>query len=84
MISSGGKVWRIGIYGLGVNLLRSGLNNRYRYVGSQPSAGVQWQPSRHVSVVAAYTHFTVDPFLINSASPGKDVDYAAVWSNYKF
>jgi len=73
-----------GIFGLGVNLLRSGLDNRNRYVGSQPSAGVQWQPSPHVSVVAAYAHFTVGPFLINSASPGKDVDYAALRGSYKF
>jgi hypothetical protein len=73
-----------GIYGLGVNLLQSGLDNRNRYVGSQPSAGVQWQPSPHVSVAAAYAHFSVGPFLTHSAHPGKDVDYAAIWASYKF
>jgi hypothetical protein len=73
-----------GIYGLGVNLLRSGLDNRNRYVGSQPSVGVHWQPSPHVGVVAAYTHFSVGPFLTHSAQPGKDLDYAAIWASYKF
>lgn len=73
-----------GVYGLGVNLLRSGLDNKNRYVGNQPSAGVYWQPSRHIGFGAAYTHFSVGPFLIHSASPGKDVDYAAVWASYKF
>lgn len=73
-----------GVYGLGVNLLRPGLDNRDRYVGSQPSAGVYWQPSRHIGLSAAYTHFSVGPFLVHSPSPGKDVDYAAVWASYKF
>ena len=73
-----------GIYGLGVKLLRSGLDNRNRYVGSQPSAGAHWQPSPHIGVAAAYTHFSVGPFLTHSAQPGKDVDYAAIWATYKF
>lgn len=73
-----------GIYGLGVNLLWSGLNNRNRYIGRQPSAGVYWQASRHIGVAAAYTHFLVGPFLTDRASPGKDVDYAAIWASYKF
>jgi hypothetical protein len=73
-----------GIYGLGVNLLRSGLDNRNRYIGSQPSAGVYWQASRHIGLATAYTHFSVGPFLTHSASPGKEVDYAAIWASYKF
>ena len=72
------------IYGLDVNLLRSGLDNRNRYIGSQPSAGVYWQASRHIGLAEAYTHFSVGPFLTHSASPGKDVDYAAIWASYKF
>jgi hypothetical protein len=73
-----------GIYGLGVNLLRSGLNNRNRYIGSQPSAGLHWQASRHIGFTVAYTHFSVGPFLTSSPQPGKDVDYAAIWASYKF
>lgn len=32
-----------GVYGLGVNLLRSGIANGERYIGSQPSMGIYWQ-----------------------------------------
>ena len=73
-----------GVYGLGVNLLRSGLDNRNRYIGSQPSAGVYWQASRHIGLALAYTHFSVGPVLTQGASPGNDVDYAAIWATYKF
>jgi Alginate export len=73
-----------GVYGLGVNLLVSGQGNTERYVGSQPSAGVYWQVTRHLSVSAAYDHFFAGPFLIKAAPPGQSVDYGAVWLDYKF
>jgi hypothetical protein len=73
-----------GIYGLGVNLLVSGQGNSERYVGSQPSVGVYWKASRHFSVSAAYAHFYVGSFLLNASPKGKNVDYAAVWTTYKF
>jgi hypothetical protein len=73
-----------GVYGLGVNLLRSGLANQDRYIGSQPSLGVYWQADRHFSLSAACTPFIVGPFLTHSAPPGRDVSYAAIWAGYKF
>jgi hypothetical protein len=73
-----------GVYGLGVNLLRSGIENQARVIGSQPSVGVNWQVDRHFSLSAAYTHFFVGPFLTESATPGRDVNYAAIWATYKF
>ena len=73
-----------GVYGLGVNLLRSGLANRERYIGSQPSSGIYWETNRHVSVSASYTYFFVGPFFAKGVSPGRDVAYAAVWATYKF
>jgi hypothetical protein len=75
---------RDGVYGLGVNLLRSGLENQARYIGNQPSTGVSWQANRHFNLSAAYAHFFVGPFLTESATPGRDVDYAAIWASYKF
>jgi alginate export protein len=53
-----------GVYGLGVNLLRSGLVNQNRYIGSQASTGIYWQANRHLSISAAYTHFFVGPFSV--------------------
>jgi Alginate export len=73
-----------GVYGLGVNLLRSGLENQSRFIGSQPSIGIYWQVDRHVSLSAAYTHFFAGPFLTESASPGRDVNYAVIEASYKF
>jgi len=73
-----------GMYGLGVNLLRSGLENQARYIGSQPSVGIYWQLNRHFSLSAAYDHFSVGPFLTESATPGRNVNYAAIWATYEF
>jgi hypothetical protein len=73
-----------GIYGLGVILLVSGRSNAERYVGSQPSVGVYWRASRHFSVSTAYAHFSAGSFLTKASPPGRNVDYAAVWTTYKF
>lgn len=73
-----------GVYGLGVNLLRSGAVNQNRYIGSQASTGIYWQADRHLSISAAYTHFFVGPFFTQGASPGRNVDNAAIWTTYKF
>ena len=58
--------------------------NPERYVGRQPSVGVYWQITRHLSVSAAYDHFFAGPFLIKGAPPGQSVDYGALWLDYKF
>jgi hypothetical protein len=70
-----------GIYGLGVSLLVSEQGNSERYAGSQPSVGVYWRASRYLSMSAAYAHFYVGSFLMKASPRGKDVDYAAVWTN---
>jgi hypothetical protein len=73
-----------GVYGLAVNLLRSAFENQARHIGSQPSVGIYWQADRHFSLSAAYTHFSTGPFLTESATPGRNVNYAAIWATYKF
>jgi hypothetical protein len=73
-----------GVYGLGVNLLRSGSANSDRYIGSQPSVGIYWQASRHFSLSAAFTHFFLGSFFTQGASPGQAVDNPALWASYKF
>jgi hypothetical protein len=88
VIADNNVFWRTslkdGLYSLGVTLLVSGQGNSERYVGSQPSVGVYWKASRHLSVSAAYAHFFVGLFLTKTSPPGRDVDYAAVWTTYKF
>ena len=73
-----------GVYGLGMNLLRSGRTNQERYIGSQASTGVYWQVNRHFGISATYTHFFVGPFFTQGPSPGRSVDNPAVWATYKF
>ena len=73
-----------GVYGLGVNLLISGQRNSGRYIGNQPSIGVYWNANRHLSVSTAYGHFFTGSFLTQASPQGKAVDYAAVWTTYKF
>jgi hypothetical protein len=88
LVADGNVFWRTsledGLYSPGVNLLVSGQGNSERYVGSQPSVGVYWKASRHLSVSAAYAHFYVGSFLMKASPRGEDTDYAAVWTRYKF
>jgi hypothetical protein len=73
-----------GVYGLGINLLIAGRGNSERYIGNQPTVGVYWNATRHLSVSTAYGHFFVGSFLAQASPPGKDVNYAGVWTTYKF
>jgi hypothetical protein len=73
-----------GVYGLGINLLIAGQGNSERYIGNQPTVGVYWNATRHISVSTAYGHFFVGSFLAHASPPGKDVNYAGVWTTYKF
>ena len=74
---------RDGIYDNGVNVVRSGRNSNARFIGSQPQAYVQWELTRHITLVAVYAHFFPGRFLRESG-PGEDVDYVTSWISYKF
>jgi hypothetical protein len=73
-----------GVYGLAVNLLRTGQGNRDRYIGSQASASIVWHATRHVDLSLAYAYFFVGPFLTDSAKPGRDVQYTSAYVDFKF
>ena len=73
-----------GVYGLGINLIVPGRGNPERFLGNKPTIGLYWNPDRHLEVSAAYAHFLTGPFLTKAFPVGKDVDYAAVWTTYKF
>ena len=72
-----------GLYGVAVNLVRSGQNTNARYIGDQAQIGVEWTFLRHFTLVALYAHFFAGPF-IEDTGPGKDVDYASTWLTFKF
>jgi hypothetical protein len=72
-----------GLYGPAVNLLRSGANSRARYVGTQPSIVFEYEPNRHLTFVASYSHFFSGRF-IKESGPGEDVDYVTAWVTFRF
>jgi len=72
-----------GIYGLGVNLIRSAQGSGARFVTSELSALLQWTPTRHLSMTAAYTHAFAGSFL-QETQTGRDVDFLATWFTYKY
>ena len=74
---------RHGIYGVAVNLLRTGRLSNARHIGSQSSAKFEYRLDRHTTIVWNYLHFFPGPFL-RETPPGRDVNYATVWLVYRF
>jgi hypothetical protein len=72
-----------GLYGVAVNLVRSGTTTDARYIGSQIQAGIEWAFLRHFTLVAIYAHFFAGPFL-SDTGPARDVDFVTVWTTFKF
>jgi hypothetical protein len=65
------------IYRVSGDPLVSGSTSRERYVGSQGSATITWQPERHLEIVATYQHFFAGPFLDDAGR--RDVNFVALW-----
>lgn len=72
-----------GLYDSGGNVLRTPNGSGAKFVGHQPSLGLEWELERHTTLSAAYSHFFAGQF-IRQSGPGKDVDFAAVWLTYRF
>ncbi len=74
---------RDGIYSPAGGLLRSGSQSRARHIGAQVGIQAEWRIDDHLSIVASYTHFFAGRF-IRQTGPGKDIDYATTWVQYRF
>jgi len=72
-----------GIYNNAVVLIRPDSASSARFLGSQGQLQMEWNPERHLSLVAIYAHFFAGPFLRDSG-PAKDVDYLTTWVSYRF
>jgi hypothetical protein len=72
-----------GIYNNAVVLVRPDSGSASRYLGSQGQLQLEWNPERHISLVAIYAHFFAGPFLEESG-PAKDLDYLTTWVSYRF
>jgi hypothetical protein len=71
-----------GIYDAGGNVLRR-ADGDARFIGHQPGVGISWQIERHTSFNAVYSHFFAGDY-IKESGPGADVDFVAVWLQYRF
>jgi hypothetical protein len=82
-----GFFWRESLndafYSIAVTPIKPGTPSRARYIGSSPAAKIEWEPTRHITVLVSYVHFFAGPF-IQQNPPGEDVDYVTTWVTYKF
>ena len=72
-----------GIYTVPGSLLRPTGTSRARYVGNRPGIEVKWQVDRHLWMQADYGIFYPGSF-IKQTQPGRDLNYWALWTGYKF
>jgi hypothetical protein len=70
-----------GLYRASGVLQVDGVGNPERYIGDELNPWVQWT-TRHLIVVASYSHFFAGPFL-RAAGLGRDVDAFTLWTSYR-
>jgi hypothetical protein len=71
-----------GVYLISGAPLRTGTGGS-RYVGNSPAVTVAWKPTRHVSVLTQYVHFSPGPYF-QANPPDKSTDYVTVWVDFQF
>ncbi len=72
-----------GLYGINANLQRAGNLSRARFIGSLPSARVDYRVDHHLTLTGIYSHFFVGKFL-KETPPAKNVSYFTTWMTYRF
>jgi hypothetical protein len=72
-----------GVYAVPGFLIVPAGNSRERFVGHRPGTEIHWQINRHVWAQADYGIFYAGKFL-KEESPGRNLNYWALWMGYKF
>lgn len=72
-----------GLYGINVNLQRTGSISRARFIGSLPSIRLDYRLDRHLTITGIYSKFLVGQFLLEDP-PGKNVQYFSTWLTYRY
>jgi hypothetical protein len=72
-----------GVYAVPGFLITPANGSRTRYVGNRPGAELRWQANHHLWFQADYGIFFAGPFL-KQAGPGRNLNYWALWTGYKF
>ena len=71
------------IFELTASLIRAGNASEARYVGNRPGTQIRWQKSRHLWFQGDYGIFYAGSF-IKQTQPGRNLNYWALWTGYKF
>jgi Alginate export len=72
-----------GVYAVPGFLIRAADGSRARFVGHRPGGEVRWQVNRHLWFQADYGIFYAGKFL-KETQPGRNLNYWALWTGYKF
>jgi hypothetical protein len=72
-----------GVYAVPGFLIRAGDDSRSRFVGHRPGTEIRWQANRHLWFQADYGIFYAGSFL-KETQPGRNLNYWALWTGYKF
>jgi hypothetical protein len=72
-----------GVYSVPGTLIRASDGSKARYVGNRPGTEIKWQANRHLWFQADYGVFYAGRFL-KETEPGRNLNYWALWSGYKF
>jgi hypothetical protein len=72
-----------GVYSVPGSLLRPAGDSRARFDGNRPGVEARWQIDRHAWIQADYGIFYSGQFL-KDTQPGKNLNYWALWTGYKF
>ena len=72
-----------GVYAVPGFLIVPAGNSRARFVGHRPGTEIRWQANRHLWLQADYGIFYAGKFLKES-SPGRNLNYWALWAGYEF
>src|SRR6266700_243083 len=74
---------RDGVYSVpGFLIIAAGKSNA-RFVGHRPGMEVRWQANRHLWFQADYGIFYAGKF-VKESQPGRNLNYWALWTGYKF
>jgi hypothetical protein len=74
---------RDGVYSVpGFLIIPAGKSNA-RFVGHRPGLEVRWQANRHLWFQADYGIFYAGKF-VKESQPGRNLNYWALWTGYKF
>jgi len=72
-----------GVYAVPGFLIRAADGSRARFVGDRPGTEVHWQATHHLWFQGDYGIFYAGTFL-KQTQPGRNLNYWALWTGYKF